>query len=296
LLRTGASTTSHVLSASVRTSGVIEDARGLGPHDHVCWAYDDPDDLQSRVHEFLAEGLERDQRVWYVAAGNIDTLMSDLRDLPGLDKALRCGAAQVASLDDVYPVDTVVEPAAQVQSYAVATEAALAAGFTGLRVAVEATPLVCSPRQLDTFALYEHLIDRYMTSQPFAAMCAYHRGELGETTIAQLACLHPHVNPGSAQFRLHAARHTAASLHGELDAATVELFSLTLDRMNLRSTGGELVIDATGLTFIDHRNLLALAEYVRRAGERAVLRTAWTGATRLIELLDLEDVRVEPLI
>jgi len=43
-----------------------------------------------------------------------------------------------------------VDPDAQVRTYAAATGAALAAGFTGLRVVAEATPLVRTPEQLDT--------------------------------------------------------------------------------------------------------------------------------------------------
>ncbi len=230
-----------------------------------------------------------------MASGDVEKLVDDLKDLDGLDWALRRGAAQVKSLDAIYPGRTVIKPAAQVQVYAAATEDARAAGFTGLRVAAEATPLVRTPRQLDAFARYEHLIDRYMASQPFSAMCAYHRGELGEETVAQLACLHPHTNSGTTEFWLHASSHAAVSLDGELDLATVDLFCLALERAELRPIGGELVIDATGLTFIDHRNLLALAAYARRSGAVAMLKTNWPGSARLIELLGVEDVRVEPL-
>lgn len=102
----------------MRTAGVIEDARGLGGHDHVCWAYQDPDDLRSQVREFLVEGLALGERVNYIAAGDIATLAAELRDLDGLEEALRRGAAQVTSLEATYPVNTVIEPIAQVQSYA----------------------------------------------------------------------------------------------------------------------------------------------------------------------------------
>jgi hypothetical protein len=63
---------------------------------------------------------------------------------------------------------------------------------------------VRNPDQLDTMARYEHLVDRYMTNQPFSALCGYNRAELGEETIAQLACLHPLGNNG-APFRLCAS-------------------------------------------------------------------------------------------
>ena len=278
----------------MRMTGVIEDARGLGLHDHVCWAYDDPDDLRCRVREFLAEGLELGQQVWYVAPGDVETLANDLRDLDGMDLALRAGAAQVVSVDTAYPVGTVIEPATQVQAFVTAATQALMAGFTGLRVAADTTSLVRTPDQLDAFARYEYLVDRCIASQPLSGMCAYNRGELGEEVIAQLACLHPNINGGTAQFRLHASHHATASLNGELDMTTVELLSLALQRADLQPNGGELVIDAAGLTYIDHRALLMLANHTRRAHATVVLRTAWPGAAPLVELLDLIDVRVEP--
>ncbi|MDQ3765679.1 MAG: MEDS domain-containing protein [Actinomycetota bacterium] len=274
-------------------TGVIEDARGLGLHDHVCWAFDDLDEFRCRVREFLAEGLELGQRIWYVAPGDVETLANDLRDLDGMDLALRVGAAQVVSVDTAYPVGTVIEPAAQVQAFVTAATQALRAGFTGLRVAADTTSLVRTPGQLDAFARYEYLVDRCIATQPLSGMCAYNRAELGDEVIAQVACLHPNVN-GGTQFQLHASHHATASLNGELDMTTVELLSLALQRADLRPRGGELVLDATGLTYIDHRALLMLADHIRRAHATVVLRTAWPGAAPLVELLDLREVQVEP--
>lgn len=75
---------------------------------------------------------------------------------------------------------------------------------------------------------------------------------------------------------------------------TVELLSLALQRADLQPHRGELVIDATGLTYIDHRALLVLAEHTQRAHATVVLRAPWPGAARLIKFLDLHEVRVEP--
>lgn len=126
----------------MRISGVIETARGLGAHDHMCWVYENPDDLRGGVREFLAEGLALDQRVYYIAPGDLQMLAENLDDLAGFTEALQRGAAELFSLESTYPVGTVIEPDAQIQTYAVATQQALAAGFTGLRVAAEVTSLV----------------------------------------------------------------------------------------------------------------------------------------------------------
>ncbi|MGH3802700.1 MAG: MEDS domain-containing protein [Pseudonocardiaceae bacterium] len=257
-------------------------------------AYDDPGEFQSLVLEFLADGLAQGQRVCYAANRDTAALWDDLQDLGETKRSRRPGAVQVQSLDDA--TGAVVQPVGLVQTYAAATEDALAAGFTGLRVAAEVTPLVRSPEQLDAFARFEHLIDRYMTSRPFSALCAYNRVELGEETIAQVACLHPTTNAGAAPFRLHASTRAAASLAGELDLISRDLFPMALRRVDIRPTDGELVIDATNLDFIDHRSMLALADYARSLDATVVLRTDLPSPARITELLDLPDMRVEPSV
>jgi len=278
----------------VRRTGVIENTRGLGLHDHACWAYDDLNDFRCRAREFLAEGLGLGQQVWYVAQGDAEPLVDDLRDLDGMDLALRVGAARVVSVESAYPAGTVVDPVAQARAFVTAATQAQMAGFTGLRVAADTTPLVRTAYQLDAFARYECVVDRCIARYPLSGMCAYNRQQLGEEVIAQLACLHPNINGGTAQFRLHAANHAAASLNGELDMTTVELLSLALQRADLQPDGDELVIDAAGLTFIDHRALLMLADRTGRMHKTVVLQTDWPGAAPLVECLDLKEVRVEP--
>ncbi|MGH4009125.1 MAG: MEDS domain-containing protein [Pseudonocardiaceae bacterium] len=273
---------------------MIGTTRGCDPHDHLCLAYADPGEFHSQLLEFLADGLALGRRVCYAAYRDTAALWGDLQDLDETKRSRRPGAVQVQSLDD--PTSTVVRPVDLVQGYAAATEDALAAGFTGLRVAIEATPLVRSPEQLDAFARFEHLIDRYMTSRPFSALCAYNRGELGEETIAAIACLHPTANGVAAPFRLHASTRAVACLGGELDLTSRELFPMALRRVDIRPTDGELVIDATGLDFIDHHSMLALADYARSIDATVVLRTDLPSPARIIEILDLLDMQVEPSV
>ncbi len=277
----------------MRRSGVLEHTRGLGAHDHVCWRYNDVREFRVRVREFLSEGLEQGYRVRYVASGDVGALVQDLRGIAAIDQALREGAAQVTSLEATYPVGAVVDPEAQVMAYAAATGTAVDDGFAGLRVAAEATPLVRTPQQLAAFARYEHLVDNYMADHPFSAMCAYAVAEVDDSAFAQLACLHPNTNTRSPGFRLHAAGDRVTALGGEVDSSADTLFTQALERVDLRPSGGELVLDATGLTFLDHNNLLRLADHAARRGVPLVLRASWPGLGRLVELLELRGVRVE---
>jgi hypothetical protein len=277
----------------VRSSGLVDHTRGLRAHDHVCWRYQDVREFRARAREFLSEGLAQGCRVAYTASGSVQALTEDLRGIDGIDEALGTGAVQVASLDIQYPVGAVVEPEGQVRSYAEATRAALADGFAGFRVAADCTPLVGTPEQLDAFARYEYLVDRYMADHPFSAMCAYAAGVVDDRAFAQVACMHPSTNSPSPGFRLHATGGHGTALSGEVDPASEELFAVALARAELRPRGGRLVLDAGGLEFLDHNSLLRLATYAADRRASLVLRTFWPGAARLVELLNLDNVRME---
>ncbi|MEU0534345.1 MEDS domain-containing protein [Amycolatopsis tolypomycina] len=263
--------------------------------DHVCRGYRRRGEFVSRAQEFLAEGLAAGERVLYVAPGDEAVLTGQLRADERCDEGLERGAVQVASVDATYTTGAVVDPAGQVELYAAATSEALAAGFTGLRVAADATSLVRTPAQVDAFARYEHLVDHYMAAHPMSAMCGYDVAELGGDVVAQLACMHPTAHDGGAPFHLHghARDGSAAALGGELDLDSRELWPQALERAGLRAEGGEVVLDAAGLDFADHRSLVALAGYAERHATTVVLRTRLATPARLVELLDLTGVRVE---
>ncbi|MBB2936056.1 anti-anti-sigma regulatory factor [Amycolatopsis bartoniae] len=275
----------------MRTSGVSTSGRGFGVHDHVCWSYDDHADFLARAVEFLTEGLHLGLRTAFVAPGAADELRAQLSRAEPLARALADGALTVESLDGVYGPDEVVDPETQVAAYAAATEAALAQGFRGYRVAAEATALVRTPRQLEQFTRYEHRVDRYMVTHPFSALCAYRRDELDPSAVAQLAGLHPAASPDATPFRLHAGSDGTLTLAGELDFSSAETFPLVLERAGL--PGGRVVIDGHDLEFVDHRSLWALADAAARRDATVVLRTGHPGVERLLGLLDVPRVTVE---
>lgn len=271
----------------MRQSGVVTDPRRLGPHDHVCWGFDDVAAFRAAAVSFLQVGLELGQRVWYV--GEREDGVHDA--LSGAAP----GAVEVVALAAHYADGAVVDPAEQVAAYARATREALAAGFTGLRVATDASPLVVTPAQLEAFTRYEHQVDHLMADLPFSAMCAYNRPLLGDHVIAQLACMHPAATADTTPFRLHASSTPgcAATIGGELDLAGADLLALALERTGLRPVAGELVLDAADLRFLDRARLAALAERARRLGAVLVLRTDQPVPRRLVQLLASGDVRIE---
>jgi anti-anti-sigma regulatory factor len=254
--------------------------------EHHCWSWDDPAEFQTPARAFLRAGLAGGEQVWFVAGARTAVPAGWLPEATA-----RPGSARFIAVDDAYPAGHVVDPDAQVAAYAAATGDALAAGFTGLRVAADVTSLVRTTAQRQAFARYEFTINRFMLTSPMRAACGYDRTILGETAIAELACLHPRTN-AEVPFRLLSAPagDERVLLDGELDAATETVFAAAL-----RSTdrSGEFVVEGDGLRFVDHRSLLQLQRHAEQRGSTTVLRTRLTSARRLADLLDLSRVRVE---
>jgi anti-anti-sigma regulatory factor len=278
----------------VSLSGEVVAEVSLGPHDHLCWAYDDSAVFRDRAVEFVTQAVAEGYRVFAVA--DDEFARAHLAGFEAIQEAIRQGAVRIDSITQRYTAGGVIDAERQVEIYAEATESALAEGYTGLRAVADVTRLVRSPEQLDAFARYESLVDRYMADQPFSALCAYNRTELGEDVIAQIACLHPKASAGATPFHLHAPRDGKAGeleLSGELDMVSREVFPLALDRADSRATESELVIDATGLRFLDHNSMLAISALAERREATIVLRTSGLMPARLIEVLGLRNVRVE---
>jgi hypothetical protein len=260
----------------VRVAGEIPVARPSGAGRHLCWIHADRAEFLTRAQAFLAEGR---------AAGEEVRLVGD--DLPALD------GVEAVPIREFYPPATVVDPAVQVEVYAAATAETVAAGHAGLRVAVEATPLVRSADQLTAFAAYEHRIDRYMADHPFSAMCGYDRRQLGQAAVADLACMHSDHNLPEVPFRLHGAAGSGdVALSGEVDVTGAAVLARALNRAEPPVVDGELTVDAAALDFVDHRSLLLLADYARGRGATAVLCTPLSAAARLVELLAVPGIRV----
>ncbi|WP_245931556.1 MEDS domain-containing protein [Actinokineospora auranticolor] len=261
---------------------------------HLCWAFTEPGEFFTRAREFLSEGLAAGKQVCLIAPGSDRSLLDELRPIAGIDALLERGAVRVRSLDTVYGDGDVVEPEEQVGFYTAETERAVADGFTGLRVAAEATELVRTPAQLGAFARYEHAVDRYMAASTFDAMCAYSLPDLGADAVDRLAAMHPRTNVDTVPFHLHGwGGSGAVALDGELDSRSRELFPWALDHAAGGWGRGEVVVDARGLTFTDHHGLLRLAEQAERHGFTAVLRTRASSPARLVDMLGIRRVRVE---
>lgn len=266
----------------------------MGHNDHACWGYRDRDALVADVKLYLAEGLRLGQRVSYIAPRPPSALVEDLAglslpdDTGSLDELLDGGAVEVHDLDTMYSASGTE----QVEAYVEATWQAVAAGYTGLRVAADVTNLVIDPDDRHEFVRYEHAADRLMADGlPLTGLCAYDISRLGPA-FEEVACVHPLTHGAQWPFRLH-AEDGGLALVGELDTLSSRPFVQAAERLLAGSTE-PVTIDCSGLGFIDHRSLLALDAAAGRAQVQVALMRVgpligWLSAVLPLHFLEVAD-------
>lgn len=273
-----------------RKHGVVDSAAGLVPFGHLGWGYRTKSEFLSRAAEYITDGLDHNQWIQYVGPGDREQLRADLDTMPG-----DTSAVTVTPATEFYGVDDltdVVTPEVALDLRAATLDEALASGYSGVRVVADPSAVTATPEQRESFARLEFLIDQKMADAPITALCAYFLdGRAGGP--GELLCLHPLVGPESPAFRVYAEPDTAFAIDGEIDAAGNPTFATTLQRIWPLTGDGDVVIDAGGVEFISHRELAILDHLAGRDRRQVVLRDCPPLLTRLLDLIDLSNIRRE---
>jgi anti-anti-sigma factor len=252
----------------MQAHGTASAGAGLGPNDHVCWGYDSDEELLAAGLAFLADGLALHQRLVYVSGRNRKRMLADVAALDGADRLLESGALQLVPLSELYDVDAPLVPEDQLTGFAAAAEQAVVDGYSGLRVLGDVGALVRDPARVAEHTRWEAVADAAMSAWlPMAALCAYDRRTVADDALADIASVHPlvHVPEKLAPFRLFHDGDRRV-LAGELDAFGADRLARILLRDG--SDAEEVVVDASGLTFVDCRGLHVLAESGRAVADR----------------------------
>jgi anti-anti-sigma regulatory factor len=267
----------------VRTHGEIDSGSGLGHDGHACWGFDDPQEFVDAALEFLADGLRLGQRLAYVDSEPVAEQRERLEPLGDVDAMVEAGMLVLFELKDLYRVGEPVDVETQVAIYSAAADAALADGYTGLRVAAQVT----EPETWDAHLRWESAADRVLSAKSLSALCGYRRDALPPQLLRDLAAIHPAANAaaGPAPFHLFGERGGLV-LSGEVDCFSVASFERALGF----ASGEEeaISLDLAALEFIDHRGFEVLAARTRRDGSGAVVENKPPVVERLCELLDVD--------
>lgn len=273
----------------MRAHGCIDSGGGLGHDGHACWGFDDRQEFTAAALEFLADGLRLGQRIAHIGGEPVAEQRERLDPLGDVGGLIDTGALQLLELSDLYRVGRPVDIDAQLAAYSAATEAALADGYTGLRVAAQVTDLVSEPETWDAHVRWESTADRVFSTTGLSALCGYQRDSLPTQLLSDLAAVHPAANDAAGQVPFHLfGEGGGLALSGEVDLFSSE----ALDRALGFARGGDgpLALDLAALEFIDHHGLEVLADHTRRlpADGGYEVRNQPPVVDRLCGLLQLE--------
>lgn len=208
---------------------------------------------------------------------------------PPLADWIAAGEVTVRGLDEVYGDPWLGDPEASQAAFARALDQALAEGYQGLRGVAFLSDLLAEPQMRPRVTRWEHWVGRWQSERPVATMCVYHRQAGEQRHLAVIACLHPRVEtpPEITSFRLF-WRQGELTLAGEVDLFAAPYLEEAL--RYVETAGKELVIEASGLRFIDHRGVIALVEgFARERGTRVVLRNSPPATGRILEVLGIDE-------
>lgn len=273
----------------MRAHGCIDSGSRLGTDGHACWIFDQQHEFIDAALEYLTDGLRAEQRIVYVGSEPVEEQWELLAPLGDVEGMIGEGTLQLFELANLYKAGEPVDPDTQVAIYLAATNAALADGYSGIRVAAQATDLALDPRTREAHVRWESVADRYVATHPLSAFCGYQRGVLPERLLSDLAAVHPASNEGHPEVPFHLFSDSGSMvLAGEID-----FFSAPdLDRLlELTCEGSDQVsLDLGELDFIDHHGLAKLAAHTQRlAAEGACeVHNPPPVVDRLCELLELK--------
>jgi len=265
--------------------GCIDAASGLGADGHACWGFDHPDEFVDASLEYLTDGLRHGQRLAYIGSEPVAEQRERLDPLGDVGRMVDTGALLLFELSDLYRIGEPVDAEAQIAAYSAAADAALADGYTGLRVAAQATDLVAEPQTWDAHVRWESAADRVLSPKSLSAFCGYQRSSLPSQLLADLAAIHPAANDvaGSVPFHLF-GEDGGLALTGEIDFFSSESFDRALGFAC--GADGPVSLDLGELGFIDHYGLEALAAHTSRGN--CTVHNAPPIVDRLRDLLALQ--------
>jgi hypothetical protein len=246
----------------------------MRPHDHIGWVFQGEVGFEELACPFLAEGAARGERLLYIAGSPRPATAARLRDHYG------SRVITIASIADVYGESGIVDPAVQRATFAAALSDALAAGFSGIRVAADNTPLVTDEDRLRAWIRWEHVADRFMADNPVTGLCAFDGQRVAVDRLRHLATLHPLSSAADPepQFRMYfnntafnntafngaaagssapaaASASGALYLEGHLDSFAVAQIPVALDVL---PNGTSVLIDLSAATLMSRATLTAL--------------------------------------
>ena len=177
------------------TSDFNQQLEKLKHGEHVCLIYETAAEQLAAVVAFIMQGLARGERCVYITDDpnpKIEEVLQTLK-AAGVDvvQERQRGALQLLTSRDTYLRDNEFVPQAMINLIGDLETAALADGFTGLRVLGEMTWSFGPEPGCDQLIEYEAMLNLLPTSNRSVILCQYHQSLFGMPCIHDVLRTHP---------------------------------------------------------------------------------------------------------
>jgi PAS domain S-box-containing protein len=178
--------------ARVRTR-FVNALEGLTSHQHVCLVYDSQEEQLATVIPFLRIGLERGERCLYVMDENSASAVAAALSAEGVDvdSKLRSGALVLATKREAYLKEGRFDPDWMIGFLKESVEAALAAGFSALRVTAEMSWQLAGDPGAERLLEYEAKVNDFFHENKCLGVCQYNRRRFSAELLAGVIHTHP---------------------------------------------------------------------------------------------------------
>lgn len=269
----------------------VREAGRLDHGDHVCAVFETPADHHRIMLDFVKDGLRAGDRVAYYTHTVDPSVVLFRLAADGLEAHAAAAAGQlvVRPAAETCLANLPFDPAGAVASLGAQVEAALGAGFAGLRLGGDMTWAARGVPEGDRLLEYEQLMTEMLDNRPALALCQYDGALLDSATADAAVGLHnrrllaPPPPPPRAQVEMTA---DGLVLRGEFDLSNAPALVAAVDQ--LLADGGQAHVFVDELVFIDgqgaaqlmrlHRTPAPLVLHGAPAILRRILEVCWPEA------------------
>ncbi|MBC7220806.1 MEDS domain-containing protein [Candidatus Bipolaricaulota bacterium] len=259
---------------------------GLKPGDHLCLIYRTEDEHRAVLTGYIGGGLERGERVLYIAdARTARQIRGSLRDA-GIDArgAEKRGQLVFLTGDGACTRDGVFDPHRMIALLREETQRALDDGFTGLRVVGEMAWVLRGLPGSERLIEYEALLNEFFPGSACTGLCPYDARRFSPEILLDVLRTHPIAIIGTQLYDNFYCAPPRELRGGRADQAMLDRWVASLERNEtllsaLRTHGRVLEERVREPTCLQRLRQIAsqeeveLAEILQAAPE--VIRSGW---------------------
>lgn len=175
------------------TSELARQLDRLQQGDHLCLIHENAAERMAAIIPFVRQGLARGECFFYIADDRTAQRVLDALAAAGVevDRERQRGALSLLTKRETYLWSGEFDPEAMVGLMRRTTGAALADGFSGLRVTVEMTWALGPEAGCDRLIEYEALLNHFLPGGRILAICQYNRRRFAPRVIRDVLRTHP---------------------------------------------------------------------------------------------------------